>query len=61
MIQKSVHFYGRYPKADIPMDHELFRYLYHINQDRLRYIVVLISRLMRRIYVRDLTNKVTPT
>lgn len=59
MIQKRIQFYGESTKADIPIDQEVFRYLYHITKGRLRYIFGLTSRLMNRLYIGDLTDKVT--
>lgn len=59
MIQRRILFYGESTKADIPIDQEVFRYLYHITKGRLRYIFGLTSRLMNRLYIGDLTDKVT--
>lgn len=59
MIQKRILFYGESEKADIPIDQEVFHYLYTITNGRLRYIFGLTSRLMNSLYTGDLINKVT--
>jgi len=38
---------------------EVFTYLYHLTNGRLRYVFGLISRLLNRLYVGDLTDKIT--
>lgn len=59
MIDKRVRFYGESEKAELPIEKEVFYYLYKITNGRLRYIFGLISRLMNRLYVGDLTDKIT--
>lgn len=59
MLQKRVQFYGESSKAEIPIDQEVFDYLYKITNGRLRYVFGLTSRLMNRLYIGDLTDKVT--
>jgi len=59
MLHKRIQFYGESTKAEIPIDQDVFHYLYTITNGRLRYIFGLISRLMNRLYVGDLTNRVT--
>jgi len=59
MLEKRVRFYGESDKAELPVDLEVFRYLYQITHGRLRYIFGLISRLMNRLHVGDLTDKLT--
>lgn len=59
ILHKRIQFYGESTKAEIPIDQEVFHYLYTITNGRLRYIFGLTSRLMNRLYIGDLTNKVT--
>lgn len=59
LLNKRVRFYGESEKAELPIEKDVFYYLYEITEGRLRYIFGLISRLMSRLYVGDLTDKVT--
>lgn len=59
MLDKRVRFYGESEKAELPIDQDVFHYLYRITNGRLRYIFGLTSRLMKRLYIGDLTDKVT--
>ena len=59
MIKKRVQFYGESDKAELPIEEDVFGYLYKITNGRLRYIFGLASRLMNTLYIGDLTNKVT--
>ena len=59
MLEKRVQFYGESEKAALPIEEEVFHYLYKITSGRLRYVFGLISRLMARLYVGDLTDKIT--
>ncbi len=59
MIDKRVQFYSESEKVELPIDIEVFHYLYKITKGRLRYVFGLMSRLMNRLYIGDLTDKVT--
>ncbi len=59
MLDKRVKFYGEHKKVELPIDNEVFHYIYKITHGRLRYVFGLASRLMSRLYVGDLTDKVT--
>jgi len=59
MLNKRIKFYGESEKAELPVDREVFYYLYKITQGRLRYVFGLMSRLMNRLYLGDLTHKIT--
>lgn len=59
MLHKRIQFYGESSKAELPIDQDVFHYLYTITNGRLRYIFGLTSRLMNRLYIGDLTDKVT--
>jgi DNA-binding transcriptional ArsR family regulator len=59
IIEKRIRFYAESEKVELPVDKEVFHYLYKITHGRLRYVFGLISRLMSRLYVGNLTNKIT--
>jgi DNA-binding MarR family transcriptional regulator len=59
MINRRVNFFRESSKVNLPIDKEVFTYLYHLTNGRLRYVFGLISRLLNRLYVGDLTDKIT--
>lgn len=59
MIDKRIRFYSESEKAELPIEKEVFYYLYKITKGRLRYVFGLMSRLLSRLYVGDLTDKIT--
>ena len=59
MLDKRVRFYRESDKVELPIDKEVFQYLYGITNGRLRYVFGLMSRLMSRLYIGDLNDKVT--
>ena len=59
MINKRIKFYGESKKVELPIDAAVFYYLYEITQGRLKYVFGLISRLINKLYIGDLTDKVT--
>lgn len=59
MINRRVNFFRESSKVSLPIDIEVFTYLYEITNGRLRYIFGLISRLLNRLHVGDLTDKIT--
>ena len=59
MINRRVNFFRESSKVNLPIDKEVFTYLYHLTHGRLRYVFGLISRLLNRLYVGDLTDKIT--
>lgn len=59
MIKKRVQFYADSDKAELPIEEDVFKYLYKITNGRLRYVFGLTSRLMNTLYIGDLNNKVT--
>lgn len=59
MLDKRIKFYSESEKAELPFDKEVFYYLYEITKGRLRYVFGLLSRLMAKLYVGNLTDKVT--
>lgn len=59
LINKRIEHYRSNPKVYIPIDHEVFTYLYDVTKGRLRYIFGLLNRLITRVHVGDLTDKLT--
>lgn len=59
MISRRVDFFRESSKVSLPIDQDVFTYLYKITHGRLRYIFGLISRLLNRLHVGDLTDKIT--
>lgn len=59
MINKRIKFYSESSRAELPINQEVIDYLYKITDGRLRYVFGLISRLMTRLYIGDLTDKIT--
>ncbi|MCK4608607.1 MAG: hypothetical protein KAT71_03920 [Gammaproteobacteria bacterium] len=59
LIQKRIEYFRSNPKVYIPIDHEVFTYLYDVTKGRLRYIFGLLHRLITRVHVGDLTDKLT--
>ena len=59
MIERRVNFFRESSKVDLPVDREVFTYLYHITQGRLRYIFGLTSRLLNSLHVGNLTDRIT--
>jgi hypothetical protein len=59
LINKRIAFYQESPKAVIPIEQDVFNYLYELTNGRLRYVFGLASRLMNSLYIGDLTDKVT--
>lgn len=59
LILKRVDFYRTNPKAEIPIDMDVFLYLFNITKGRLRYIFGLLARLMGSLQIGDLTDRIT--
>lgn len=59
MIARRVDFFRESPKVELPIDNDVFTYLYTITHGRLRYVFGLVSRLLNRLHVGDLTDKIT--
>lgn len=59
MLHKRFEYYKSSPKVEIPIDMQVFTYLYKITSGRLRYIFGLVSRLMNSLHIGDLTDKLT--
>lgn len=59
LILRRENFYCITPKAEIPIDMNVFAYLFKITQGRLRYIFGLLSRLTTSLHIGDLTDRIT--
>ena len=59
LIHKRIHHFRSNPKVYTPIDQEVFTYLYEITRGRLRYIFGLLNRLITRVHVGDLTDRLT--
>ncbi len=59
LINKRIQHFRENPKVYIPIDHEVFTYLYDVTKGRLRYIFGLLHRLVTRVHVGDLTDRLT--
>jgi DNA-binding transcriptional ArsR family regulator len=59
VIHRRIQYYRSNPKVYIPIDHDVFTYLYGITRGRLRYVFGLLMRLTGRLRVGDLTDRLT--
>ena len=59
LIKHRVKFYQNHKKAALPIDEDVFLYLFKITKGRLRYIFGLLKRLLNELSVGELTNRLT--
>lgn len=59
LIEKRINYYRMNPKARLPIERDVFSYLFDITKGRLRYIFGLLSRLIATLSLGDLTDKIT--
>lgn len=59
LILKRVAFYSTNSKVELPIDMDVFLYIFDITKGRLRYIFGLLARLMASLHIGDLTDRVT--
>jgi len=59
LINRRIISFRYNPKITLPIDREVFIYLYEITQGRLRYIFGLLQRLINDLYIGDLTDRLT--
>jgi type II secretory pathway predicted ATPase ExeA len=59
LINKRIQHFRASPKVYTPIDHEVFTYLYDVTKGRLRYVFGLLNRLITRVHVGDLTDRLT--
>jgi hypothetical protein len=58
LINKRVQFYRNNQNAQLPIDEDVFLYLFDLTKGRLRYVFGLIKRLLNELDVGDLMDKV---
>jgi hypothetical protein len=59
LIDKRFHFYKNNPNAQLPIDKDVFLYLFDLTKGRLRYVFGLIKRLLNELNVGDLVDRLT--
>jgi hypothetical protein len=59
MLTTRFEYYRSSSKVEMPVEMQVFTYLYKITSGRLRYIFGLVSRLMNSLHIGDLTDKIT--
>jgi hypothetical protein len=59
LIDKRVHFYKINPNAQLPIDKDVFLYLFDLTKGRLRYVFGLLKRLLNELSVGDLVDRLT--
>lgn len=59
LVQQRVSFYKNHKNAELPIDQDVFLYLFKITRGRLRYVFGLLKRLLNDLSVGELTDKLT--
>ena len=59
LLKKRFAFYQSNPNAKMPVDHDVFIYLYKITKGRLRYVFGLLQRLLNDFSMSDLNGRIT--
>lgn len=59
LIQHRIDFYRIRDNAALPIDQDVFLYLYNVTKGRLRYVFGLIKRLLNELSVGALTDRLT--
>lgn len=59
LIKKRIDFYRKDKNVTMPVQQEVFDYLYDITEGRLRYIFGLLNRMFNRLQVGSLINSIT--
>ncbi len=59
LIEKRIQFYMNNPNAQLPIDDDVFLYLFDLTKGRLRYVFGLIKRLLNELSIRDIVYKLT--
>lgn len=59
MLVKRLEFYRTSNKVSLPIDMDVFLYLFDVTKGRLRYIFGLLARLMAHLHIGDLMDRVT--
>ncbi len=59
LISKRVEFYRNQKKAKLPIDDEIFLYLFDLTEGRLRYVFGLIKRLLNELLTGELVDRLS--
>jgi hypothetical protein len=59
LIQKRIAFYGKRKNVTMPIQEEVFDYLYDVTEGRLRYIFGLLNRMFSQLQVGSLINSIS--
>ena len=59
LIDKRIHFYKDLPNATLPIDQDVFLYLFAITKGRLRYVFGLIKRLLNELNIGDIMDRLS--
>jgi len=59
LLNKRFAFYQSSPNAKMPVDHDVFIYLYKVTNGRLRYVFGLLQRLMNDLSIGNLSDRIT--
>jgi Sugar-specific transcriptional regulator TrmB len=59
LINRRIKYYKNQENAVLPIEQDVFLYLFNLTKGRLRYIFGLVSRLLNALHVGDLTDKLT--
>lgn len=59
LVDKRVTFYRSSSQVRLPIDWEVFVYLYRLTNGRLRYIFGLLSRMLRILHIGDLADVIS--
>jgi len=59
LIDRRINYYKNQKNAELPIEQEVFLYLFNLTKGRLRYIFGLICRLLNDLHIGDLTDKLT--
>jgi len=59
LIDQRVIFYKNHKNAELPIEQEVFLYLFNLTKGRLRYVFGLLKRLLNELSIGDLTDRLT--
>ncbi len=59
LVDKRVKYYRTQPTARLPIDEDVFLYLFKLTNGRLRYVFGLIKRLLNELSIGDLMDQLT--
>jgi hypothetical protein len=59
LIEKRIEYYRKDKHIKLPIDFDVFTYLYKVTKGRLRYVFGLVDRLTNKLSLGNLTDKIT--